>query len=590
MITENLIKFLKYFGKGKEPAIIKYIFLSFITGGFEFLGVALVYPFILLLLKPDALNTYNISINFSPYHFGLIAILLFLIKDVFMIWQIKIQTKFVQKWNLELKTLFMEYFLYSDYKTSSTVSASDKLYIINFLIPEALSNFVLRIMNLFVNVVIVTAVLSLLFWKFTIAASIATFFSVFALVLQHSYFKNILKILSSKLAEQTRIFQQKLQEIIYNIKQVKISCLEDKFMDDFKENQIKLNNLSLESGFISGIPPYIIETLIILTLVIVLGIMSIMNKSNSEVLVASYAVMAAAIFRIAPALNRIQASTNGINISRQYVKKLIHYYEKFDIANMVFDTYRDNINFENNIKLENITFAYKEKPVIKNLSAEIKKGEFLGIVGLSGAGKSTLADILMGLYPIKDGKIYLDDNEVTDVSSLRQLIGYVPQKTVLLGKTFIENVSWGARECNEEKVKEALQKAQIYDFIIDNYKEGLKAAPVINGEGLSIGQMQRLSIARALYKNPQLLILDEATSSLDVKTENEITKTLNTLKGKLTIIAIAHRLSTLKSCDRLLYMTDGKIEDSGTFQELYNRNPEFAKLIDLSELNISKEN
>ena len=590
MITENFIKFLKYYGKGKTKSVIKYVFLCFIAGGFEFLGVALVYPFILILLKPDASFIQKIPFECSPYLIGLIAISLFLIKDIFMIWQIKVQTKFVQDWIFELKSLFMEYFLYSDYKTSSDTSASDKLYIINFLITNSLSNFVLRIMTLFVNAVIVAAILGLLFWKFTLSAIIATIFSVSAVTFQHLYFKNKSKLLSVKIAEQTRIFQQKLQEIVYNIKQVKISCLEKNFLNDFQKNQNELNSLSLESGFISGIPPYVIETLIILTLILLLGIMSSLNRNHSEVLVASYAVMVAAIFRIAPALNRIQASLNGINLSRQYVKKLLDYYEKFHLEKLIPDTYRNNIKFENSIRMENIIFAYKENPVIKNLTAEIKKGEFIGIVGLSGAGKSTLADILMGLYPIQDGKIYLDNEELKDLASFRQLIGYVPQKTVLLGKTFIENIYWGAKEYNEENVKDALQKAQIYDFIIENYKEGLNASPVVNGEGLSQGQMQRLSIARALYKKPQLLILDEATSSLDVQTENEITQTLNALKGTLTIIAIAHRLSTLKSCDRLLYMADGQIKDTGTFSELYDRNPDFAKLVDLSELNIEKEN
>ncbi|MBQ6516263.1 ABC transporter ATP-binding protein [bacterium] len=590
MITENFIKFLKYFGKGKTKSIINYIILTFITGGFEFLGVALVYPFILLLLKPDASFINKIPFECSPYLIGLMAIALFLIKNIFMIWQIKIQTKFVQNWNYELKALFMEYFLYSDYKTSSSTSASDKLYIINFLIPTSLSNFVLRIMNLFVNAVIVAAILGLLFWKFTVSAVIATIFSIATVVFQHLYFKNKSKILSAKIAEQTKIFLQKLQDIVYNIKQVKISCLETKFLTDFNDKQKELNDLNLESGFISGIPPYIIETLIILTLVLLLGIMAILNKNNSEILVASYAVMVAAIFRIAPALNRVQSSLNGMNLSRQHVKRLINYYEKFNLNNMTFDTYRDCIKFEKNIRLENVTFAYNDKPVIKNLSAEIKKGEFIGIVGLSGAGKSTLADILMGLYPIQEGKIYLDNEEISDLSSLRRLIGYVPQKTVLLGKTFLENIYWGSSEYDTEKVKDSLKKAQMYDFITENYKDGLNASPVVNGEGLSLGQMQRLSIARALYKNPQLLILDEATSSLDVQTENEITQTLNTLKGSLTIISIAHRLSTLKSCDRLFFMTDGQIKDTGTFSELYDRNPDFAKLVDLSELNIEKEN
>lgn len=589
MFIENFTKFLGYYGRGKNKSVLKYIILSFIAGGFEFLGVALVYPFILLLLNPQASYFGKLNLHFSPYYWGVIAVLLFLIKDVFMIWQIKVQTKFVQDWTLEIRNFYMGFFLYNSYKNTASIKNNDKIYVINFLIPNVLQNFILRIMNLFVNIIIVFAILGLLFWKFTLAAIVASIFSVITIAFQHIYFKNKMNYLSFKTAEKTKVLQEKLQEIVYNLKQVKISCLEDKFMNDFSSKQEELNNYTLESGFISGIPPYIIEFLIIVTLVLLLGIVSVFNKNNSEVLIASYAVMVAAIFRIAPALNRIQTSINGINLSRQYVKELNDYYEKFALNNLSFDKYDENLKFENLIRLENITFSYKNRPVIKNLSMEIKKGEFIGLVGLSGVGKTTLADIIMGLLPIDNGSIYIDDKKIENVPSLRKFIGYVPQKTVMLGKTFAENISWGADVCDMEKVKEVLCMTGMYDFIMNTYNDGLNAQPLINEDGLSQGQMQRLSISRALYKNPKLLILDEATSSLDVKNESEISSALQNLKGKLTIIAIAHRLSTLKTCDKLFFMSDGNIQDFGTFAELYARNKDFANLVDLSEINIDKE-
>ena len=220
------------------------------------------------------------------------------------------------------------------------------------------------------------------------------------------------------------------------------------------------------------------------------------------------------------------------------------------------------------------------------MSFEIKKGDFIGIIGLSGAGKSTLADVLTGLLPINSGKILVDELELNDknFAQFRQLIGYVPQQINVLDKSFKENVAWGFEEVDDEKVIKALKDAQIFD-VVDSFPDGINSTVLVGSNGLSQGQKQRLAIARALYRNPEILILDEATSSLDVQVENEITEMLTQLSTKKTIISIAHRLSTLKACNKLIYMKDGQIVDIGTFEELSSHYPEFANLVNLSKIN-----
>ena len=219
--------------------------------------------------------------------------------------------------------------------------------------------------------------------------------------------------------------------------------------------------------------------------------------------------------------------------------------------------------------------------MLEGLNLEIKQGEFIGIIGLSGSGKTTLADILMGLLPQKGGKIFVDDKEITseNIYGFRSLVGYVPQDVNILEDSFANNVAWGKypNEINRDLVKDSLKEARLLDIV--QQKGGIDAQI----DGLSQGQKQRLMIARALYKQPELIIFDEATSSLDVEVENEITEMLTNLKGSKTIIAIAHRLVTLKQCDRLIYLKDGKILDTGRFDELSERYPEFKKLINLSK-------
>lgn len=245
------------------------------------------------------------------------------------------------------------------------------------------------------------------------------------------------------------------------------------------------------------------------------------------------------------------------------------------------------MDFKNKISLKNINFSYNEnKQILKNLSLEINKGDFIGIIGLSGAGKSTLADVIMGLLPPNSGEIMVDNITLNNknYSKFRRMIGYVPQQVNVIDKSFKENVAWGCKNINEEGVIKALKAAQIYD-VIQEYPESINANAIVGSNGLSQGQKQRLAIARALYRDAEILIFDEATSALDVQVENEITEMLKKLSSSKTIIAIAHRLSTLKACNKLIYLKDGKIVDIGTFSELSSRHEDFYNLVKLSSIN-----
>ena len=192
----------------------------------------------------------------------------------------------------------------------------------------------------------------------------------------------------------------------------------------------------------------------------------------------------------------------------------------------------------------------------------------------------------MGLLPPDSGEIMVDNITLNNknYSKFRHMIGYVPQQVNVIDKSFKENVAWGCTNINEEGVIKALKAAQIYD-VIQEYPEGINANAIVGSNGLSQGQKQRLAIARALYRDAEILIFDEATSSLDVQVENEITEMLKTLSSSKTIIAIAHRLSTLKACNKLVYLKDGKIVDIGTFSELSSRHEDFYNLVKLSSIN-----
>lgn len=596
MFIENFSNFIKCYGKGRKLKLFGFFLLSLAAGALEFAGISLIYPFILLIIKPQSIvhtkyyadfaafvNIHNTLIN--AFIIGGIVALVFIAKNLFMVLSLYLQNKFVNNWKLAIGKQFMHYYLFSPYKNSLETSPSEKIYNLTFLIDQAIEGFIFRIINLVTNISIVVMILALLFMKFLFAAIVTSVFIIFAMFFQSKIFKKKIAEITQKRLKVATESNQKINENIHNIKEIKILCAENYFYEEYAVSQKKLSKIISDNNFYMLMPQYVIEIFVVLALLLLGGIVSLQNIYQTSWMIASYAIIAASIFRIAPALNRIQTALNSINTSRDFTKTMILECKKIDF-DFVEEKSIVKLDFNDSIKLKNVNFAYKTAPVIKNLDLEIKKGEFIGIIGLSGAGKSTLADILMGLLPVDNGMVFVDGTQLNqnNFNALRKLIGYVPQLIKILDGSFKRNVGYGLPEdkIDNAKVISALKKAQLYDVVED--LGGINANIIIGSAGLSQGQKQRLAIARVLYKNPEILIFDEATSSLDLETEHEITQMLNTLKGDKTIIAIAHRLSTLKSCDRLIYLKKGEIIDTGTFDELSAKHPDFQKLIKLSQL------
>lgn len=247
------------------------------------------------------------------------------------------------------------------------------------------------------------------------------------------------------------------------------------------------------------------------------------------------------------------------------------------------------LKFNTENRFDNVTYTYPKakRPALKAVSAQIKKGEFVGIVGVSGAGKTTFVDVLLGLLEAEEGRVLIDGVPLgpDTIRGWQKHLGYVPQQVYISNDTVARNVAFGVDDSRIDKaaVKDALKKAHLYDHIME-LPGKLEETLGENGRKLSGGEKQRIGIARALYYQADVLVLDEATSSLDVPTESEITRAINSLKGRQTIIAIAHRLSTLKSCDRILYFDRRRLVDTGTFETLSQKYEKFDEMIKLSKI------
>ncbi len=570
-------KFFKYFIDDKK-GFIKYFALSFVVGVLELFGVALTYPFINKLLASEGMKKESVFL-------GILIISAFIIKNIFMIFYNYLQAEFTKDCEMNLLKKFMNYFVNGDYSTISNIKFAKKNHILFFLIPNSINNYLIRILNLIVNIFVFTLIITFLFIKFFYATVITLLCSIVLLTVQTLFLKYKTKIISSKLSKAGEEQSQAINTPLLNIKSIKILNAEKFFFNNFSEKAKELNRYAKGMLFYNSIPAFITEPFIIILLLILLSIISIQNSADSTELVACYALVISAIFRLAPTISRIQTNLTGIQTSTPQVEELIGYYEEYNLDKFK-PTDTDFKEFKNSIELKNITFAYDNKLVLNNINLTINKGEFIGIAGSSGAGKTTLVDIIAGLLKIRTGELYIDGNFIKDTRMPKLKIGYIPQDYSIIPASIRENVAFGADNIDDNRVADSLKKACLLDFINQNYPEGIYANPFVDNTGFSQGQKQRLAIARALYTDPDIIILDEATSSLDLKTEDEICTILNNLKGEKTIIAIAHRLSTIKNANRIIFMKNTTINDTGSFEELLNRNTFFQELVQLNNTNL----
>lgn len=305
--------------------------------------------------------------------------------------------------------------------------------------------------------------------------------------------------------------------------------------------------------------------------------------------VSSIALFSVTGFRLIPALNGVQAgivqATASLPTARDVIEDLVHSERSAREVTPVSDSASLPTSPET-LRLSQVHFQYGSGPeVLRGLDLEIPFGSSLGVVGPSGAGKSTLIDILLGLSLPTGGALEIDDMPLRDVlHAWRSRVGYVPQRVALFDGTIAQNVAltWDD-DYDREKVRVALERAQLTS-LVESRSRGIDEKIGERGVSLSGGQQQRLGIARALYTDPLVLVLDEATSSLDTKTEDDVTRSIKALQGQVTLISVAHRLSTIKDYDRVCYLDEGRVLGQGTFAQVAAAVPAFGEQVALAGL------
>jgi ATP-binding cassette subfamily C protein len=376
-----------------------------------------------------------------------------------------------------------------------------------------------------------------------------------------------------------------LQQALGSIKEVKLLGRESYFYDAFADRQRRLLRLGYLDVTLASLPSTAIQTMLVCGALAIVAVLTLAGKTGAEA-VPIVSVFGYAGLRILNMGGALVVTLNDIRRSRRAVDELYQDFVTLDSGARAADA--APVPFTNAIALDGVSYSYpgSDAVAIEDVSLTIARGESIGIVGPTGAGKSTLVDLILGLLPPSSGRITIDGTDLaTTTSPWKRRIGYVPQNLFLVDDTVRRNVALGLRddEIDERRLRTVLATAQLEDFIAE-LPEGLDTLVGERGIRLSGGERQRVAIARALYHDPELIVFDEATSSLDVVTEAEVSRAMHALRGVKTIIVIAHRLSTVKQCDRLVWLRAGHLSGLGSFDELRSRHDDFLEMAALAAI------
>ena len=569
----------------KQKKNIIFIFaLMFVAMILESLSIGIMLPLISVLFKGD-IGTSFFSYFFifgepegkSLIYIGLLmALVVFLIKNLALIFNLWQQTKFLRDLQFEITNRLFKYYLKNDY-IFFLQNNSAHLY---RNLTDITSSYVtyMKTHMIFFSEIIVFIGIALILFYVDFLGSMAIFFSA-GIVSFLIYTFTIDKI--SLLGKQRNIVGGELNKHLLqgmaSAKDVKILDRGDDLIHQVDKNLFKMTKFNHIIQFITGLPRFCFEMLVVFTFATLIFVM--INAGRDLIGIIQYlAVFAVASFRIVPGASRILHSFQNIKYIEPSIKILIEEFKSKNNSYVRKDHLQKNPNvplkFQKEINLKNLSFSYplRKEFSLSKISMTVTKGDFIGIIGETGSGKSTLINLLIGLLQPSEGKIEIDKLDInSNLTEWYKKIGYVPQSVYLIDDTIKKNIAFGLRDENIEDnlVNKAVENASLSEFL----KRLNKGGETIVGEKgimLSGGQRQRIGIARALYRDPEILILDEATSSLDQPTEKKIMESIQYLKRKKTLIIVTHRLFTVKYCDKIFIIDKGKITKQGTAKEVLN--------------------
>ena len=546
--------------KDKQFLLLLLLF-SIIISLIETVGISLIMPFIAVA------TNFNL-IGDSPYHeifnffdfgsnvnfvmtFGVILIVFYIFRSIINLFYFHMLARFTQgRYHLLAYRLFENYMAlpYKEFvkKNSSTLTKN--------ILTEAsnLTSLISAVLLMLSEIFIVFLIYGMMLWvNYKITLLLSLILLVNALFMVKTVSVKIKKAGVNRSHFQ-RIYLEIVNKSFGNFKLFKLHSKGKDTLYQFEDASRQYVQANVTNMTLSHFPRLFLEAIGFGMIILIITYLVWKNQQNISYALPIISMFVLALYRLMPSINRIMSSYNQILFNYKSLD-IIHSDLMYPIENLG----SNSIAFHDAISLNGVVFEYEEgRPVLNNVNITIKKGEKIAFIGESGSGKSTLIDLIIGLYKPKSGHVLIDNVDLDDmnVKAWRAKIGYIPQTVYLFDGSVGENVAF-TKDYDREKVNNCLRKAKIYDFL--ESKGGQDVAVGEGGVLLSGGQKQRIAIARALYTDPEILILDEATSSLDNETEKQIMDEIYDISNDKTLIIIAHRLSTIQNCDQVYSLNNG---------------------------------
>jgi len=570
------------------------LFGSLALAGLELLGVLAILP---LMQYIAGVSTSTGAVGVVRRLFGnpdeqhvlpllaVIVISAFVVKDIASLVFRRWQLRFMAAQEVAMSTSVLRGYLTGPYAWQLEKNTGDKVFTIEGAVAIGYTSGLAAALSVVTEVVtIVLIVIGLAVVSPVVTAAACVYFAVAGVLIQR-FIRPRIMAASARSTQANLATSNASLRALSAAKEIKLRRAEKPFVEQYHRGRTLGAQARSTAAILSEIPKYVLEVMFVSAIGLIAIGSSLWGQPGNLLILLG--VFVAAGTRILPSAVRLIAALSGIKFARDPLAHLVQVVRmQRDALTREQAQVRTDEVPTGDIAIRDVTFAYPLRPdtlVLTGVTLDIRHGQSVALVGTSGAGKSTLVDLLLGLHDPTGGTVTAGGVDIRDnLPAWQRQLAVVPQDVVLLDASLATNIAFEL-DVDPIRLDDVVRRAQLADLIA-SLPEGLDTQVGERGARLSGGQRQRLGIARALYRQPSVLFLDEATSALDNETERRLTDTIRELQGTMTIVIVAHRLSTVRHCDQLIFMSDGAVASVGTFDQVAATNSEFAHLVDLGSL------
>lgn len=562
----------------------------------ETFSIGIIIPILSLFIDQEKIRTSHIlstlyrflgvrDVNLFLTILIIIAILVFVFRSAFSIFMAYAQQRNIGKIYIRLTSDVLETYLDKPYSFHLSSNSSELFKNLSFEVGQFITGFLTPIILIGSEVIVLLGIFLFLIYVFPVATFLLV--GIFGIIMWSTFyiFKKRIKLYSAQREKYSGQYYKNALEALHAVKEIKVFNAQAFFIERFSEAIKRYQNAFIKFSVVSIFPRYLFETAIVSAMLLSVLFSILLHKTFAE-LILMLTVFGLAAIRLVPSFSKIYSNVNLFHYSKNSLDMVYGVLKERSNQKLKISILQDVLPGlkEYSVDLQNITFCYEgaSKPIFDHLSITIPFKQTVAIAGLTGSGKSTLIDIAMGLLMPSQGNLSYRGSVINqdNVLEYRKRIGYVPQNLCLIDDTISANIAFGIPidKIDSERLKRGIKIAQLEPFIKD-LPQGLNTQIGEKGIRISGGQKQRVGIARAVYRNPEILILDEATSALDRYTEVKLYAALRDFNKELTILLVTHRMDTLQHADYIYVMDSGKIVDQGSFKALLENSDIFRKII-----------